>query len=122
MGLLSGAQSWLTSTLRTDAGVTVTYSRTGQTSLTLTAMVGRTAFSQIPGNDAGGAAVIWGDRDYFVRVADLTYGEPRKGDRITEVINGVAVTFECQAPGGEPCWRYSDQERTLYRIHTKRVG
>jgi hypothetical protein len=46
-------------------------------------------------------------------------GTPARGDQVTEA--GVG-TFELAAPGGEPHWRYSDQTRTLYRVHCKRVS
>lgn len=101
------------------AGVSVTYARAGQSSLALSAWVGRIAFRSDYG---GGVRVELGDRDYFVAVADLTLGTPRLGDRITETIGGTAVTFEVQTPEtGEACWRYHDPDRTVYRLHCKRV-
>lgn len=121
MGLLAQAQDWLNRTLQTAGGVSVVYVR-GVQSLPLTAVVGRTAFAQVGGQNAAGAAVIWGDRDYLITAADLTLGEPRRGDRITETIDGVACVFECMAPGNEPAWRWSDAGRTKYRIHTKQVS
>lgn len=102
-------------------GRSVTYTR-GDSSLSLTAWLGRTLFSRLASPGVGGAAVEWGDRDYLVAVADLTLGEPALGDRITETINGTAVVFEVLTPDtGEPAWRYSDPTRTVWRIHTKRV-
>lgn len=84
--------------------------------LTGKAWVGRTNQQRI--NKEGGMSVAYGDRDYFVRVADLPQ-EPQGGDRIAEVINGVEVEFEVMDPLGEPTHRYSDPGRTIWRIHTK---
>ena len=85
--------------------------------LTGKAWVGRTVFSRL--NKEGGAAVVFGDRDYLVPVAELP-GEPQRGDRITEVIGEVETVFEVVEPLGEPAWRYSDPGHTVYRVHTKK--
>lgn len=117
--LFQKARDWLPAMEQSAAGVSVTYTR-GATSITLTAVVGRTVFAS---NAEGGPRIEFGDRDYLVAVAALTLGTPTLGDRITETIDGAVVTFEAQTPDtGEPCWRYSDPERTTYRIHCKRVG
>jgi hypothetical protein len=73
-----------------------------------------------------GAARLDAERDYVFPVAALVLGgaavTPRKGDRVTEVIAGTPTTFEVVPPtADEREWRYSDQTRTAYRVHTKRV-
>lgn len=101
------------------AEVDITYTRGAQT-LSITAVPGNTRFSQTA--QVGGASLIIGDRDYLVAVADLTWGEPAEGDRITETINATESVFECMKPDtGEPAWRYSDEGRTKYRLHMKQV-
>lgn len=128
MGLLQDGQALINRTLAADAGVSVVYSRTVNgvtTSVTLTAWVGRTLFAG--SNEANGARVEWGERDYLIPVSSLMLGgiltlPARNTDRITETIGGVAVVFELMTPTGEPVWRYSDQYRTLYRVHCKRVA
>lgn len=107
-------------------GETVTYARGAErVDLTNKAWCGRTLFSRSP-QEAGGAAVVWGDRDYLIPVADLVLGgtavTPKRGDRIEETVGGTVVTFEVQSPLAEPEWRYSDQTRTVYRVHTKKVA
>lgn len=115
--LFAKARSWLPRMTQEAKGVTVTYAREGQTSLSLTAVSGATRFR----SEHDGVRLEIGDRDYLVRVSDLTYGTPRVGDRITEEIDGTAITFECQTPeNGEPAWRYTD-DRAQYRLHCKRV-
>lgn len=117
--LFAKAREWLGTAVQEAAGVTVAYTR-GVTSITLTAVVGRTVFVS---NAEGAPRVQFGERDYLIEVADLTLGTPKLGDRITETIDGTAVVFEVQEPeAGEPAWRYSDQGRTRYRVHTKRPG
>lgn len=101
-------------------GVAVTYARAGSGPLSLTAVPGATVYQSAP--DGAGVRQEVSERDYLVAVADLTLGTPALGDRVTETINGTAVTFEVATPkNGEPEWRYSSQWNVLYRIHCKRV-
>jgi len=118
MGLMSRGMDFLNRTLKAAAGVEVAYTR-GDQSITLTATVGRTVFRR---NEQGGAAIEFGERDYIIVAADLTFGEPAEGDRITEVIGGASKTFEVVPPFGEPAWRWSDPSRTAYRVHVKEIG
>ena len=122
MGLMASGTAFLNRSVKATHGVTVVYSR-GAVSATLTAVVGRTVFSR---NTPNGAAVEIGERDYLINVADLVLSgsavEPVKGDRITEVINGISLVFEIVPPLGEPAWRYSDPSRTKYRLHMKKVA
>lgn len=104
------AEGFATITYRTVAG-------DDPIDLTGKAWVGRTVFSRI--NQEGGAAVVFGDRDYLIPVTELP-AEPQMGDRIAEVINGEEVEFEVIEPLGEPAWRYSDPGHTIYRCHTKK--
>ncbi len=122
MSLLSRGQAALVARQQVAAtsGNAIRYTR-GAVSVDLTgkAWVGRTVFAS---NLDGGARVEWGDRDYLIPVADLAMGSPQMGDRVTETIGGVDVVFEVQTPDtGEPAERFSDQGRTVYRVHTKQV-
>ncbi len=124
MSFITRAQAWLNDTLAAAAGVLVTYARPAAAqSVILTAWIGRTVFKQNPQAGATGAQIVFGERDYLIPVESLILGSvvtlPARGDRITEAGAG---TFEVQPPGGEPPWRYSDQTRTLYRVHCKRVS
>jgi len=118
--LFAKARAFMSTGLQAAAGVSVTYSRVGETALTLTAVPGRTVFSSTLD---GTAKIEFGDRDYLVESADLTYGEPALGDRITEVIDGTTTVFEIVTPNtGEPAWRWSDPAHTRWRIHMKKVS
>lgn len=113
------AQDWLPDMVQLAAAASVTYAR-GVTTATVTAVVGRTVFAS---NVEGGARVEFGDRDYLITVADLVaanaaWTEPAIGDRITDADGKI---FEVVTPDtGEPAWRYSDPQHTVWRIHTKR--
>lgn len=122
MGLLNKAGPWLTGMMQQAAAPegAVTYVRGAERiDLTGKAWVGRTVFSRT-GKD-GGANIIFGDRDYLIPVADLPF-EPDKGDWIEETIGGAVVIFNVLPPSGEPAKRYSDPQRTRWRVHTKEKG
>ena len=115
MTLFARARDWLTPTVQRAAGVEVTYAR-GGTTLTVTALQGRTVFAS---QQEGGPRIEFGDRDYLIPATALTVlGDPQIGDRVTD---GGEV-YEVLTPGtGEPSWRWSDPAHSTYRIHTKRV-
>lgn len=122
MGLLNDSGPWLNRMMqqaKADPAVTLTYTRkAGGTPIDLTALAwkGRTVFARQPG--AAGGAIVFGDRDFLIPVECLA-AEPARGDRITEVAGGVTRVFELVSQVGEPEWRWSDDERTAYRVHTK---
>ena len=71
--------------------------------------------------DPSAASVTNGGRDYLIPVAALvkngTAWEPKKGDRIEETAAGVTLKFDVLPVLGEPAARYSDDGRTLWRVH-----
>ncbi|VTR99243.1 unnamed protein product [Gemmata massiliana] len=88
--------------------------------LTGKAWLGRTVTTRLA--NAGGAAAVFGDRDYLIPKGELPW-EPKKGDVVEDVVNGVAQKFEVLPPAtGEPEWRYSDPGETLFRVHCKHKG
>lgn len=120
--LFARARDWLGPKLEESAGGTGTLSRGGQSTAGVPFVVGQVAFRS---EADGGARVQVGDRDYLIAVAEYTIGgaavKPELGDRFQE--DGAAQVWEIQdVPTGEPAWRYSDPERTCYRIHVKRVA
>jgi hypothetical protein len=123
MGLLAGGQRMILRALTADVGRPVLYSRTvdgGTRSITFHAWPGRTIFS---GLTEAGVSVQRSDRDYLFAAADLVLGgiptTPMRGDRIED----DAGVFELASPQtDEPVWRYSDQFRTVIRVHVQRVA
>jgi hypothetical protein len=115
--MLSVGANWLTDQLRANAAVTVAYVRSGNTA-TVPATIGSSTFESSDGN---GIIEQWESRDFIVKVEELPYGEPRRGDRIYEELGGVSQIYEVATPRGIPLFRYADAFQTAVRIHTKRV-
>ena len=117
--LLEQSQEWLTSMNRLYRSRQVTYAR-GALEKEIPALVGRTVFKVETGYGLFGRVEA---RDFLVEVADLAeFGEPARGDRVKEMLNGKTELFEVMAPNGEDLFRYSDSYRKVFRIHTKHVG
>lgn len=124
MGLLSRGQAMLDRTLGASEGVAVTYTRkvfAGTKSVALTARGGG---ARSGGLEQDALLIKESQRDWLIAVADLAFAgvptTPRRGDRITDP--GGLVWELADTDTGEDAWRYSDNTRTLYRVHTRRVA
>ena len=111
-------------TIRSQYGLTVTYSRDTDDIENLAAAVGRSTFE---GTNNEGLITQAQVRDYLIAAAYLVISdaqiEPRPGDTIAEVIGTTTHTYEVVAPQpDEPCYSYSDPDKTQLRIHTKLRG
>lgn len=115
--LLRTGAAWLTDQLKGSAGSTVAYVR-GANTATITATVGRSVFQS---EAAGGVIEQHEARDYIVKTSELPYGEPQRGDKIYETLDGVAQIYEVRTPRGVPLFHYADAFNTAVRIHTARV-
>jgi hypothetical protein len=112
--MLSAGASWLTGQLKSAAGMTVTYTR-GAESAEIVATIGR---SQFEAANQSGVLEQWESRDYLITAADLPYGDPERGDLITENHGGDLVVYEVASPRGVPEWHYGDAFRSIVRVHT----
>ncbi len=92
----------------------VGYRPLGGEALSIKAVVGRTVFRS---TDESGIWTRVETRDFIVP-KELLPSEPQAGDEI----EFLGCTYEVLAPGGEPCWRWSDAFHTAYRIHAKHIG
>lgn len=110
--MLADAATWLADQMQNNLATDITYIR-GGTSLSITATRGA-AGRQI---DQLTGIISWHDQDWLIPASVLTTGDPRIGDKIVE---GTS-TYEVLPPTGEDCWRWSDNNETIYRIHTKRI-
>lgn len=125
--LLAQGAAWLADQRRRFLTRTVTYQRTigGVTqSVDVPATVGQTIFRF---DSDYGASVRQISRDFLITASDLLLDgqatEPKRGDQIRETAGPVTHVYEVMGPGNdEPDWRYSDNERTTFRIHTKHVN
>lgn len=119
--LLQQGSDWLEGMRTAHASRLVVYVR-GTDSVELPATVGKTVFRLDKGY---GVIERVEARDYLVLAVDLVLGGavalPKAGDRIRETEGDKAFVYEVMAPGGEPCWRWSDPYRRTLRIHTKHV-
>jgi hypothetical protein len=119
--LLQQGSQWLEGMRETHATRPVVYVR-GTDSVEVSATVGRTVFRIDKGY---GVMERVEARDYLVLGSALAMNGqsilPNAGDRIREDADGKTFVYEVMAPGGEPCWRWSDPYRQTLRIHTKQV-
>lgn len=107
-------------------GVSGTYSRRTKSTThtcTPTMWLGRTGMVS---NLQDAARLEWSELDLCIVASELVLDEetttPAKGDRITLTLAGNEVEMALMIPSsGEPSWRYSDPQRTIYRVHCKRV-
>lgn len=109
-------------TLRTEsASVPVVYTR-GSTSKRTRAAIGHTNYTlEQNGVISDGLRA----RDYVFAAADIAdFGEPRRGDTITEFDeDGRQISVNEALPlADELCYRYCDDFAINVRIHTKQVG
>ncbi len=121
--LLQAGQAWLADQLHEQVATQVTYRR-GTDEATVRATIGRTLLKLDDGY--GGVRMVWTDRDFLIRAADLVLGgnpvQPQRGDQIREVVGAQTLVYEVLAPGEEPPWRWADPHRQMFRIHTKQIA
>jgi hypothetical protein len=119
--LLKIGAEWLAEQLAAHAAETVYFHRppvaSGSASA-IPAVLGRSEFDVDQG-DGGLVRII--AHDFIVAVADFEFGEPAEGDRFIVGTLGAGEVYEAMSIPGEPAWRYTDEFRTQYRIHTKHV-
>lgn len=113
--MLSDGASWMADQLAANASRTCAWKR-GANSSQFAATLGRSTFESAGQN---GVTERWESRDYIVRVADLPYGEPQRGDVIVEELNGESYFYEVAAPRGVPLFHYADAFQNAIRVHTK---
>lgn len=122
MRLLASGQAFLNSRLGTAAGIECVYTR-GVNSVTLTVWLGSTDV----GMDQVGLAarVESGTPDVLIPVSGLILAgeatEPKTNDRLQLTINGTLTDLEVLPVGDGPAWRFSDNTRTRFRVHTREV-
>jgi hypothetical protein len=119
--LLANAAAWLDQKQKQFASQNVQYSR-GSASATVAARFGRSVF-EVAKSD--GTFHQTDSRDFIITVADLildgSAATPVAGDRISYETGGKTIVCEVMPFGSEPPWRYADEYRVSYRIHSKVV-
>lgn len=120
MGLLSRGSAWQAGRLAASESITVTLQRRGASDTVVTAVPGRTMIEQDNGD---GTFTRFETRDYLIAVDDYIFDgvlcEPQDGDCVVEVIDDVSRTYAALPIAGEACGRHTDQNRVMWRVHTK---
>lgn len=112
--LLGTGAAWMHAKLAANASRPVMYRR-GAQEVEVQATIGQTIFRI----DDGGALVRVVTRDFIIDSAALAdFEDPKRGDEITEMVNGIPRIYRLVNPGGEPHWRWSGPDSTRLRIHT----
>jgi len=112
----------LTQILKDRVSQPVTYIR-GPLAITVSATFGQKLLKL--DNGAGTNYLEWTDMDFLIPTEDLVIqGEsiiPERGDLIEIPFTTKTERFEVAPYGNDSCWRYSDPNQTIVRIHTKHV-
>ncbi len=117
--MLKTGAAWLAGKLKNFAGSAVTYQRSGQTALSLTA-TSKDQTYEVFSEDAGNTLVAM--REYIFTAADLTLSPPvREGDRILETVAGVVQTFTVAPVGDKPCFdKFHDKSGLMTLVRCKK--
>lgn len=118
--MLDEAADALLFSLQSAAGRSITYRR-GSASVPLDAVRGVSRFGP---DETTQFVEELQTRDFFIYASQLVLSGsltlPQVGDTIAETIAGITDTFTVFAPLGFP-FRYSDSEKTILRVYTKRA-
>jgi hypothetical protein len=112
--ILADGASWLAGQLKAVASRPVVFVR-GNSAIEVSATIGASSFQAA---DQNGLIDQWESRDFIIATADLPFGDPQRGDKVVETIDGIAITYEVSTPRGLPLWRYGDAFRMTVRVHT----
>ena len=108
--------------LQAERSVPVTYARAGD-SVPLSPLPGTTLFEHY---DTRGTLQTFHSRDFLIQASELILAasltEPQPGDKITEVAGGVTHTYEVLRARDGEAWRFSDELRSIMRVHSKRIS
>ncbi len=111
--LLKKAAGWLEARRVAYASSPVEYRR-DNTTRPVNATVGKTSFE---GLDESGFTIEADARDFLILASELGL-TPKADDRV--VFDGRE--YQVADFGADGCWRWSDDYRLTYRIHTKDIG
>lgn len=104
--------------IRSLAGGPITYHAGSATIPIALAVEGSTAYDS---EDSEGVKVTARSVDFLLPVADLVVGDQAVEPTAGHWIEKGAKKFEVLPLGQEPCYRYSDPNRSEYRVHTKEI-
>lgn len=116
--IIRDGAAYLAASLASSAAHVVTLQRGGQ-SAAVNAVIGKSVFES---QTSSGFVESWESRDFIVRKSEYPFGEPVRGDLVTENSNGQQAVYEVCSPAGTPLFHYADAFANSIRLHTKRVN
>lgn len=105
-------------------GSQITISRGLKTSEVVIATVGTS--SSVTYEDDG-TTLYTKTRDYYIDAVDYIFSgdtessRPARHDVITEVVDGLPLTFQVTAIAAEEPYVFHGEQRNVYRVHTKEI-
>src|SRR5262245_30135234 len=116
MSFLSRGNAFLERKRNAATGIDVTYQR-GVLSAPVKATPNRLQVDQL---DEVGIALRLEEWDWIFKTADLAiFDKPKPGDFIRQISGSVTSVYVVTSNGGEPVWRYADENRLAIRVHSK---
>lgn len=127
MNMIKSGLNWARTQLKTNVASKIRITRSGIASSVLTAIKAGPEADQY--DDAGAFISRVRQIDWLIDPADYVVGgsavEPTDDDVIEEVtvdgsgnVTAVLATYAVSSPSqGENPWRYTDPERTMFRVH-----
>lgn len=118
--MIADGARWLDDQRRLHMAVNVTYRpAAGLFAVTVPATIGLSRYETV---DAAGQLLRYESRDYFISTRDMKH-EPKRGDTITELVDGNAQSYLVAGPpGGGNVWSWADRGQQIRRIHTHKLG
>jgi hypothetical protein len=117
MTFMQSGVSWFAQEMIDAAGKSVNFIRNGIRT-PLTAWVTQSSFEVV---DTSGVPVEITTRDYKFRTADLGGLIPRRGDRFSEVIDGIEHTVELMPLSSDPATNWVDNDGKITIAHCKTI-
>ena len=117
--LFESGNTLLKNTMKSHLSQTVTYVR-GSNSVAISATYGEKRYEV---EDADNFRVWTTSFDFTFLKADLILDgsnvEPVRHDLIRITVGATTAEYQVLPLGNDPCWRFSDQYSTVFRVHTK---
>ena len=113
--VFTSAASLLASTIKASASTSITYSRSGEDNLSISAGKSTPEIEAVePGTDY---TTLFRVTDWIITAADFFSTPPGVGDTITD----GSLRYEVIEMPDEGTYRYSDPGHTIMRIHSKEI-
>jgi hypothetical protein len=98
--------------------------RRGEKAVRWRAIPGNSEFSM---TDTNGVLTTFESADFIGQADLLVFDEeptagpitPERGDRIWRIVRNATLVYEVLPPNIAPCYKYSDPDHLIIRIHTK---